>query len=926
MKPFLQLAAEDLLRRVGTNLSRTVIVFPNKRASLFFNDYLVPSGGAPVWAPRYLTINELFLQLTDKRIADPIDTVCRLYRHYVRLTGSSEPLDYFYGWGERLLADFDDVDKNCADAARVFSDLKDYAELDHFDYLTPEQVEQLQRFVGDFAENKMTRIRQSFQRLWAQLLPLYEALRADLATTGEAYEGQLFREVAEGLQRGELDLPEQIDRVAFIGFNVIDRAEHTLFSALQAAGKALFYWDYDTFFASALEEKQTEAGLFMQQNLRDFPNALSESDGCFANFFARREERTLRYTAAPTETAGAQYVAQWLSQPAHFDAAQARRTAVVLCNESLLSPVLHALPAEVKEVNITKGFPLNHTTAYASLLRQMDRLTAELDAAAAAQKERAAAERFELPAGRALLPYIERMQKAISACATDEALAAEPDEGLRLLHTEACFLVFTTLGRFARLVEADKLPVQLPTLLRLMRQVMRTLSVPFHGEPAVGLQVMGVLETRCLDFENILMLSVGEGILPKKEGDASFIPYLIRKHHRLTTPDRKVAVYAYYFYRLLSRARHVELVYNASSEGLNRGEMSRFMRALLVDADGKVAVEHAQLSASPRPMGARPPEAARVVVEEEKNEKQPLFTKLSPSALKYYMKCPLQFYYRYVERLKTPQEQDPIINANDFGTVFHLAAERLLQEELQAGQRPVTPARILHFLENGGEAYCRKLVKECFEASQVESSAITERAAVAYIRQLLHYEAGRRSGSAQAVPPAAQFRLLDAEKTWDIVLPVPIGQRKFDFCLYGNIDRRDEAIDANGVASMRIIDYKTGRKHDEATYTLEDFFTPSKKYPENPLQAFIYSLMWSERTDQSVVPLLFYIPSLSSADFTPYIYIDKQPVTRFQTLAPDFKQGLIDLLAEIVDPDKPFEPTDIPENCRYCDFKSICRK
>ncbi len=926
MTPFLQSAATDLLRRIGPNLSRMVIVFPNKRASLFFNDYLVPPGGQPVWAPRYLTINELFLLLTDKQIADPIDVVCRLYRHYVRLTGSHEPLDYFYGWGERLLADFDDVDKNCAEAAKVFGDLKDYAALDHFDYLTEEQTEQLKRFVGDFSEHKMTHIRKNFQRLWENLFPLYEALRADLAATGEAYEGQLFREVAERLRLGEVQLPAQIDHVAFIGFNVIDRAEHTLFSALREAGKALFYWDYDTFFASALEERQTEAGLFMQQNLKDFPNALSEASGCFSNFLSDREGRTLRYTAATTETAGAQYVAQWLAQPAHFNPSQARRTAVVLCNEGLLSPVLHALPEGVKEVNITKGFPLNHTTAYAFLLRQMEALTAELDAAAAAQKARKDGGRFELPAGRALLPYIERLQTAISAAATDESLQTEPDENLRLLHTEACFLIFTTLGRLARMVEDDKLPVQLPTLLRLLRQVMRTQSVPFHGEPAVGLQVMGVLETRCLDFDNVLMLSVGEGILPKKEGDASFIPYLIRQHHRLTTPDRKVAVYAYYFYRLLSRARHVELVYNASSEGLNRGEMSRFMRALLVDADGKVKVDHAQLHAAPRTLSAPsvlPAYAADVLREKTK---KPLFEKLSPSALKYYMKCPLQFYYRYVERLRTPQEQDPIINANDFGTVFHLAAERLLKEEFQAQERLVSPSRILHFLENGGEAYCRKLVKECFAASEVQPSAITERAVVAYLRQLLRYEAGQRRDGAAPATPAVQFRLLDAEKTWQITLPVPLGSSKVNFCLYGNIDRRDEAIDAQGVASMRIIDYKTGRKHDKDSYTLEDFFTPSKDYPENPLQAFIYSLMWSERTDQSVVPMLFYIPSMSAADFTPYICIDKEPVTRFQTIAPEFKQGLIDLLAEIIDPDKPFQPTEIAEHCKYCDFRRICGK
>ncbi|MGM9688754.1 MAG: PD-(D/E)XK nuclease family protein, partial [Alloprevotella sp.] len=758
-KHFLELVADDLIQRIGPDLSHTAVIFPNKRASLFFNEQLLPADGRPVWSPRYLTINELFLSLTDKRVADPIDTVCRLYQHYTRLTGSNETLDFFYGWGERLLADFDDIDKNRADAAKVFRDLRDYGELESHDFLTDEQVAQLNRFVHDFSREKLTHLRTNFSRLWNHLFELYQALRGDLAQTGEAYEGQLFREVAEALERQALAVPDELQHVAFVGFNVIDRVEHTLFSVLQREGRALFYWDYDTYYARQdCTATLHEAGLFMQANLRDFPNALDEASGCFDNLMRQRHSRTLRYIGAPTELAQAQYVAQWLGDPAHFNPMQGRRTAVVLCNEALLQPVLHALPSQVSEVNITKGFQLSHTRAYAFLQRQMRQIEAELDAEAVRRRSESQTHgRFVLPVGEACLPYLQRLLQQTSGEARKLGQAPEADDPqMRVLDTEAFFQTYTTLNRMARLVECGRLPVQLATLFRLTSQVLRSTTIPFHGEPAVGLQVMGVLETRCLDFDNLLMLSVGEGVLPTKGNDGSFIPYLIRKQHRLTTPDRQVAVYAYYFHRLLQRAGHAELLYNTSTEGMNRGEMSRFMRALLVEAEGRLPIQHAVLESTPRCVSLSP-----VVQAAADAGQQPLLTRISPSALKCYFKCPLQFYYHYIERLDAPQADDPIINANDFGAVFHRAAERLFTEHFDARTRPVTPEAIKQFLQQGGSRLLAQLTNECFDELHVPAHHITARAAASYLSRLLTCEAGEgRHGRL----PAQWFRVLDAEQ------------------------------------------------------------------------------------------------------------------------------------------------------------------
>lgn len=932
MKHFLELVADDLLQRIGPDLSHTAVIFPNKRASLFFNEYLLPADSRPVWSPRYLTISELFLSLTDKRVADPIDTVCRLYQHYTRLTGSDESLDFFYGWGERLLADFDDIDKNRADAAKVFRDLHDYGELESHDFLTDEQIAQLNRFVRDFSREKLTHLRTNFSRLWNHLFELYQALRGDLAQSGEAYEGQLFRDVAEALEQHTLAVPDELQHVAFVGFNVIDRVEHTLFSVLKEQGKALFYWDYDTYYAHQdCHTTLHEAGLFMQANLRDFPNTLDEGSGCFDNLMQQRHARTLRYVGAPTELAQAQYVAQWLEAPAHFNPMQARRTAVVLCNEALLQPVLHALPPQVSEVNITKGFQLSHTQAYACLQRQMRQIEAELDAESVRHRSTVdKGTRFTLPSGKACLPYLQRL---LQQTADEARKQGEADKGtdpqMRVLDTEAFFQTYTTLNRMVRLVECGRLPVQLTTLFKLTSQVLRSTTIPFHGEPAVGLQVMGVLETRCLDFDNLIMLSVGEGVLPAKGNDGSFIPYLIRKQHRLTTPDRQVAVYAYYFHRLLQRARHVELLYNTSTEGMNRGEMSRFMRALLVEAEGRLPIQHAVLESTPRCVSLTPVVQAVATAASSIDKspspaaigRRPLLTRISPSALKCYFKCPLQFYYHYIERLGAPQTNDPIINANDFGSVFHRAAERLFTELFEAHTRPVTPEAIKRFLQQGGSRLLAQLTNECFDELQLPAHHITARAVVSYLTQLLTCEAG---GGRNGRLPAQWFKVLDAEQEHNITLPVRFGSGTVPVTLYGNIDRRDEALLPDGTHCMRIIDYKTGRKHDAASYAFDDFFTHSRSYPENPMQALLYALTCTPDSQLPIVPMLYYIPSMSAPSYTSHICVDGQPVMHFQQIAGQFSEMLCNTLAEIIDPDTSFVPTHFDDYCANCAYRLLC--
>ena len=361
METFLQLVARDLYAKIGNDLSRTAIVFPNKRASLFFNEYLATETDRPLWSPAYVSISELFRQLSPLKSGDPIRLVCELYKVFREETRSEETLDDFYFWGELLISDFDDVDKNLVDADKLFSNLQELKNImDNYDFLDQEQEEAIRQFFQNFSIEKRTELKAKFISLWDKLGDIYRHYRRNLTELGIAYEGMMYRNVMEQLDTDRL----RYDRYVFVGFNVLNRVETRFFQLLQDAGKAMFYWDYDVFYTRLpLEQKPPythEAGEFILRNLKLFPNQLPET-----SFDVLRKPKNVRFISASTENAQARYLPQWirgnekLRTPSSF-----KDTAVVLCNESLLLPVLHSIPADVKNVNITMGFPLAQTPVY----------------------------------------------------------------------------------------------------------------------------------------------------------------------------------------------------------------------------------------------------------------------------------------------------------------------------------------------------------------------------------------------------------------------------------------------------------------------------------------------------------------------------------------------------------------------------------
>lgn len=917
---FLKHVATDLYHKVNGDLSRTAVIFPGKRAGLFFNDYLADlAESAPVWAPRYMTINELFLSLAEGwTVADPIDAVMRIIKIYRDSLGPEEAaalnVEWFYGWAERILADFDDVDKNLAPADALFRHIAEWREFDTLDYLTDEQKEELRRFFNGFDADQRGLLHEQFQKLWDHLGEMYQRLNESLAAEGLAYEGALFRRVVDRLHQGEVQLDPNIDHYAIVGFNVLDKVERELFAHLRGEEKAWFYWDYDTYYTDPRKGLgMHEAGEFLRQNMKNFPGELPKH--LFDNL---RKPRRIEMVSAATEAIQARYVGPWLNEHLTDDA---RRTAVVLCNEAILQSVLHALPDSIHELNVTKGFPLSHTEAATVVERKFS----EWERRYIKQEEKRvkAGQDSKIPdLGELLRSLIQHVDEEGRKYVNREGYDAEQFEDI--LQGEAYYLLYTLLNRFANIIakHAD-LELGLVTLRRLVRGVVRQQSVPFHGEPAVGLQIMGVLETRCLDFENIIMLSAGDGLLPQKVNDNSFIPYLLRKSYELTTPERKTAVYAYYFYRLLQRASHITLTYNTSTEGMATGEMSRFMTQLLVEWPGQV--HHYTLSSDQQTEHLAPREVPKpddLILRLSRDVEHPM-ARFSPTSLSNYLKCPLKFYFCNVMKIREPEEEDEDeLSQRFFGTLFHKCAEIVYGDIISSRGGEVTQDHILSLAKD--KRFIDKVVRQAFAEEEIEYRVLEGRVIGMYLKNLLRFDAR-----------FCPFRVEQMEASVGCSFPVTVSGQDLNVRLTGQIDRVDIV---NG--TVRIVDFKTGYAtlsggsvQEIKANDLPAIFSRSK--PRGyVLQTFLYGTIIRHSAPHNAAaarwmqhplkPVLYYTRFMSNPNYDPSTYLDKHPVNDVAPYAEEFEQLLREVIEEILDKNTPFCPAQDHKQCDKCGYKSIC--
>ncbi|MDR0692754.1 MAG: PD-(D/E)XK nuclease family protein, partial [Prevotellaceae bacterium] len=927
MNTFLDAVAADLYTRYREKISGLCLVFPNRRSRLFFAQSLSKLIDKPLWQPRYNSIEEVVCRASGgQQPSEPLALLLELYDVYCAVRQTDEPFDRFYFWGDVMLHDFDLIDKYRIDARQLFRNLKAQKDLEgDLSFLTEEQIAHIRKFWSSFSPEK-SELQDRFFSIWNVLPGIYTQFNQRLQEKGMAYEGMLYRNIDTDNLREE--------QFVFIGFNALNECEKLLFRQLQKQGKAEFYWDCDAYY---LHNPQQEAGAFLRQNVRDFPSPLFDKD--FSPFAGEKE---IRVVTAPSDVIQAKLTPQLLTD---MGATADHRTAVVLADETLLIPTLHALPAAADSINVTMGYPLRQTPVYTLLdlylrlhlktkqngaktrfyhrdvlpllyhpcIKTMAKEKALCHASDIAQKNKVYVSPGEFNDDallQAIFTPVERYGQLVAQMQyLLEALSRTASSGnsKKLICTYAHHCA-KLLNRLKKSADESHITLSLPVFAGLLRKLLRSESVPFTGEPLAGLQVLGLLETRNLDFEHVILLSCNEGVLPKHANAPSFIPYNLRRGFGLPTAEQHEAVYAYYFYRLLQRAKKITLVYNSKVDDTHTGEASRYLLQLAMETKRPIEQFNVSFSMSHET-------AAPIVVEKDEKVMQELLRYcreesdppyLSPSAINMYVACSLRFYFRHVAHLKPRDEVAEDVDGRLLGNVLHHAMEALYEpfrnKTLHADDLKTLSAQ-LPLLTKAIDAaladayyHAKRLPEEVFDDGKM---MLLRDVALKYIRQILHYDAAQ-----------APFTIEDTELR--VVKRLDIPQRPH---IGGVIDRLDRQGD-----TWHIIDYKTGATKNKFK-SVEGLFSddPAQHNPAI-LQVMLYSVLlkW-QHPDREISPKLYFMREIynSDADFR-IIDTDISPY-----VAP-FTEALNNTLSQLFNAAIPFVQTAHPDVCEYCDYRKIC--
>ncbi len=968
--PFLRYVAQDLLSKYGHDLSEVTLVFPNKRASLFLNEHLISLSSNPIWSPKYTTISEMLQSHSPLVLADDIKLICDLHKSFNHCTGGSESLDQFYGWGTVLLSDFNDIDKCMANASQVFANLRDLHAYDSVDYLSDAQVAILKQFFQTFDERHNSRLKEKFLQLWNHFGDVYTDFNQRLRSQGLAYEGALCREVVsdKGTDFGK-------GPYMLVGFNALLEVERHLFRRLKRESEAHFYWDFDNYYFDG-DKSRLEAGTFIEQALREFRNELDgKSPDIYDNMAT---EKHITYIGAPTSNIQARYVGEWLAQEDRVKAGN--RSAIVMCEETLLPTIVHSIPPTVSNLNITTGFPLTHTTAaslvtlllelhlfgtrgnryrqkfvnavlrhpYAVMISdKANQLNEEL-----VEKHRYYPTREELARDEGLELLFSDLTKSSNGKTYNEievvntwllgllrriAIEAREPKFNDPLTQESIFRVYTLLNRLQTLVLSGDLVTDKTTFFRLIKQVISTTRVPYHGEPAIGLQVMGVLETRNLDFEHLLLLSCNEGSMPKGTESTSFIPQTIRKAFGLSTIDYSEGLYAYYFYRMIQRAKDVTIMYVNAADNKNTGEMSRFMLQLLVES-GK-PIDRCSIHTEQKPTRH---EKHAIAKNREIMDKLHGMRRLTPTAINRYVRCGLQFFYNLIAGIEEPEDNSDKMDNRTFGTIFHDASQFIYEEITGVDMGNIPPWQ--RFLEKSlrveksqienalkspdllervvDKAFCLDFFKvQEGEHPEYDGLQMIHRNVIKqYLKQLLTIDKN-----------LAPFTIRGLEGDVETTIKVTTSEGEKNIRVGGRIDRMDEVNGNDDKRRIRVIDYKTGSKNVKALKNIDEVFSREKIHDHSDyyLQTMLYSWIVSQsikiNPDQlPVSPALLFIQHAGVADYSPVLKFEKNEILDMRDHNDDMERKLGELIGEIYEPEKPFEPTDDPKTCQLCCYKQLC--
>jgi hypothetical protein len=973
MQTFLQETAAALYDRYGEGISERHLVFPSRRARLFFNDALSALAGRPLWQPRYRSLDELMETAAGMRKSDSVRLLAELYAVYS--AHHPEPFNRFYAWGEMLLADFDQIDKYRIDAAALFVNIAELKDLEgDLSYLTAEQRTIIRRFWRHFDDGATASPeKQHFSKVWNTLLPIYREFRERLETIGLAYPGMIYRAAADRMKADRrpqapaglaaaADRPAELEellgaRYALIGFNALSETEKILFDYLQQHGAADFFWDYDTYYT---DDPEQEAGLFLRENLRRYPpaNRLREQPAGFV------QPKEIVAVATPSDAMQTRYVARFLEELAAASGRPpGRETVVVLTDENLLAPVLHAIPESVGRINVTMGYPLRRSAAYAFTERLIElqlhkktkggatlfyhaEVTGLLDhpwlRAGGMDTGRLLREitdrrQIYVPAGRlddgALGARIFRPVEgweALSDYLTDiltELAPSVPTQG-ELPQAEFFAGILEHIYRLQNTLRQCGLALSDSTFLSLLRKNLQSVRVPYEGEPLEGVQVMGILETRNLDFENVVILPMNDDTFPGNlSGASSFIPGNLRLAYGLPTPQHHEGVYGYYFYRLLQRARRVHLVWSVKTDDKKTGEPSRYVYQLDYESPHRLARREMALNIHfPPPPSLVAAKDAAALARLGEYLGSGARRRISPSLLYSYIECPLKFYYRAVAGLRQREEIDEEIDLPMFGTIFHKAAE-LIYSGLKGDPEAARRLKGIRGTPAVEEAVRQAVIAEYFNGDPHVRPAdfggnltLTADIVRRYLDTcLLAWDAA-----------TGPFEVRQTEHEIGSCIDIPVAGRAESVRLGGIVDRLDVLADG----TLRVVDYKTGQQRNEFK-GIDALFSPVHA-ERNPavLQTLLYAWMAARESGRPVVPALYFIRFMNRPDYSPAPVAvaagergrrsGQSPIRTIGDCREALEERLTRTLSDLFDPRIPFSPCEDRKTCEYCPFREVC--
>lgn len=940
MTPFLKQVAKHYFDHT-TSENDFCYVFPNRRSMLFFKKYYclqVKAAGITMFEPQMYTINDFFYKVYAQAPTERIDLLLNLYREYKKLIPNCEPLDEFIFWGEMILSDFNDVDKYLIDAEKLFTNVSQFKSMQDYSFLNDNQLKALQAFMGHFAPQagEDGKYKETFRKTWDILYPLYKSFNSTLSEQGKSYEGMVYRRLAERFESESAsdvlqDAFPHSPKFVFVGLNAPTESELAVLKRMRQAQLAEFCWDYSS---EMIKDKANKSSFFMEDNIRHLGQSIElDPEGL--------PTAQINVLAVPSAVGQCKQIGQIFRR---LGGEIGINTAIVLPDEKLLLPTLNAIPDSISKVNVTMGYPMSGSVLYSLIdeicamqmhIRERSdgnwafyyKQAYDLFANPLLKDSLCENERHTIDSVKCkLFHYIDRDEIAVDGQILSRIftpIVKEPNLADKGQITALCEYLKDIIETVAhKLVENKKESVELEfakdfyqaieciekyelevlpaTFFRLLRNLVGRNAVPFKGEPLQGLQIMGPLETRALDFDNLVILSCNEGVFPRHNSSESFIPPELRKGFGLPTHEYQDALWAYYFYRLIQRCENVWLVFNTSvQQKMNSCEESRYIKQLELHFGVKIhryVAKSSILEAKDTTEIAKTQEDIDIL----KN------TRLSATALQKYLSCPVQFYYSKIKKLSNEDEVNETLDAGLIGSVLHESIE-----EIYSGKEKITKDFLSECLkkESYAEVVRRHIMDnlKCIEISG--RNLIYESLIWRYVRQILLTDKKLLEKK-----NLDSFRILELEKKETDV----IEGLKF----IGIMDRVDSFED--GV--IRVVDYKTGsvkdsdiQIDDENACEVADaaFGEDNDKRPKIAIQLYLYDvLIRKAHKMEAIENVIYQTTSLFSEG------IKSAPMN--ETFVKDMGTRLEECLKGLLDIDKPWTKTAHAKTCSYCDFKDIC--